>query len=285
VILPRAFVDGVREISQSDYLTFWQLGEAIVRQHPRAAELADSARLAAGWAALADKVVEEGGTLNLVVGEEHRDLFVAERAHRAFALLGPALAELDHAQVKLEEEEDVSGAIVSAISFVTAMSGVADMLDTVRAPAWQKQWRGIVVDARPIDTKDLPDNLVLTGTTLELRTKDVVTQRLEVDGDASRLLRIEPFVVPRSNGPGFDVVEPTDGDREIALYDWLDQRVAELKKAAAPVSAFEMAMVCSFCGKSSKEVRKLIAGPSCFICDECVELCGEIVRNETAPSE
>ena len=37
---------------------------------------------------------------------------------------------------------------------------------------------------------------------------------------------------------------------------------------------------CSFCGKSQKEVRKLIAGPSVYICDECVELCNEIITEE-----
>ena len=35
-------------------------------------------------------------------------------------------------------------------------------------------------------------------------------------------------------------------------------------------------LYCSFCGKSQHEVRKLIAGPSVFVCDECVELCKEI---------
>ena len=37
---------------------------------------------------------------------------------------------------------------------------------------------------------------------------------------------------------------------------------------------------CSFCGKSQKEVRKLIAGPSVYICDECVELCNDIITEE-----
>ena len=40
-------------------------------------------------------------------------------------------------------------------------------------------------------------------------------------------------------------------------------------------------LYCSFCGKSQHEVRKLIAGPSVFICDECVDLCIEIIREET----
>src|SRR4030088_3630095 len=44
----------------------------------------------------------------------------------------------------------------------------------------------------------------------------------------------------------------------------------------------EQHLYCSLCGKSQHEVRKLIAGPSVFICDECIELCNDIIREETA---
>ncbi len=43
-------------------------------------------------------------------------------------------------------------------------------------------------------------------------------------------------------------------------------------------------LYCSFCGKSQHEVRKLIAGPSVFVCDECVELCNDIIREELQES-
>jgi ATP-dependent Clp protease ATP-binding subunit ClpX len=43
-------------------------------------------------------------------------------------------------------------------------------------------------------------------------------------------------------------------------------------------------LYCSFCGKSQHEVRKLIAGPTVFICDECVELCMDIIREESKSS-
>src|SRR5215813_1340355 len=39
-------------------------------------------------------------------------------------------------------------------------------------------------------------------------------------------------------------------------------------------------LYCSFCGKSQHEVRKLIAGPTVFVCDECVELCMDIISEE-----
>jgi ATP-dependent Clp protease ATP-binding subunit ClpX len=45
-------------------------------------------------------------------------------------------------------------------------------------------------------------------------------------------------------------------------------------------SSSEKTLYCSFCGKSQHEVKKLIAGPSVFICDECIDLCNEIIRDE-----
>ena len=45
-------------------------------------------------------------------------------------------------------------------------------------------------------------------------------------------------------------------------------------------TSFEKTLFCSFCGKSQHEVKKLIAGPSVFICDECIDLCNEIIRDE-----
>ena len=44
-------------------------------------------------------------------------------------------------------------------------------------------------------------------------------------------------------------------------------------------------LYCSFCGKSQHEVRKLIAGPSVFICDECVDLCNDIIQEEVQDSD
>src|SRR5262245_9353750 len=44
-------------------------------------------------------------------------------------------------------------------------------------------------------------------------------------------------------------------------------------------------LYCSFCGKSQNEVRKLIAGPTVYICDECVELCLDIIGEENVADE
>ncbi len=50
-------------------------------------------------------------------------------------------------------------------------------------------------------------------------------------------------------------------------------------------SSGEKTLYCSFCGKSQHEVKKLIAGPSIFICDECIDLCNEIFRDELPVDE
>jgi ATP-dependent Clp protease ATP-binding subunit ClpX len=47
----------------------------------------------------------------------------------------------------------------------------------------------------------------------------------------------------------------------------------------------EKILYCSFCGKSQHEVKKLIAGPSVFICDECIDLCNDIIRDDTGATE
>ena len=41
-------------------------------------------------------------------------------------------------------------------------------------------------------------------------------------------------------------------------------------------------LYCSFCGKNQSEVKKLIAGPSVYICDECVSLCNDIIKEDLA---
>jgi len=45
-------------------------------------------------------------------------------------------------------------------------------------------------------------------------------------------------------------------------------------------------LLCSFCGKSQRQVKKLIAGPGVYICDECIDLCNEIIDEElTSPAQ
>jgi ClpX C4-type zinc finger/AAA domain (Cdc48 subfamily) len=60
------------------------------------------------------------------------------------------------------------------------------------------------------------------------------------------------------------------------------QRKARMSKVTG--SDTKNTLYCSFCGKSQHEVRKLIAGPTVFICDECVELCKDIIQEENKSS-
>ena len=46
------------------------------------------------------------------------------------------------------------------------------------------------------------------------------------------------------------------------------------------MSKYDSHLKCSFCGKSQEQVRKLIAGPGVYVCDECVDLCNEILDEE-----
>ena len=46
------------------------------------------------------------------------------------------------------------------------------------------------------------------------------------------------------------------------------------------MAKFDAHLICSFCGKSQEQVRKLIAGPGVYICDECIDLCNEILDEE-----
>src|SRR4051794_13103751 len=60
--------------------------------------------------------------------------------------------------------------------------------------------------------------------------------------------------------------------------------VTEIGMSKVGGSDSKNTLYCSFCGKSQHEVRKLIAGPTVFICDECVELCMDIIREENKSS-
>jgi ATP-dependent Clp protease ATP-binding subunit ClpX len=60
--------------------------------------------------------------------------------------------------------------------------------------------------------------------------------------------------------------------------------VGVLRRARSALAISKNTLYCSFCGKSQHEVRKLIAGPTAFICDECVDLCMDIIGEENKSS-
>ena len=76
--------------------------------------------------------------------------------------------------------------------------------------------------------------------------------------------------------PGLVALQGSDCD------DFASRQDTEMSKVGGGES--KNTLYCSFCGKSQHEVRKLIAGPTVFICDECVELCMDIIREEKTSS-
>src|SRR6185503_179272 len=70
------------------------------------------------------------------------------------------------------------------------------------------------------------------------------------------------------------------GQRSIKLHD----AVALVRSAGHNLQKMDE-FACSFCAKRRREVRKLISGPKVFICDECVQLCNEIIAKEEPATE
>ena len=71
----------------------------------------------------------------------------------------------------------------------------------------------------------------------------------------------------------------------MALEETLKRAMGEKWDAHVPRFEEDSEASCSFCGKKQKEARKLIAGPSVHICDECIDLCKNIVLQETEDDE
>lgn len=63
---------------------------------------------------------------------------------------------------------------------------------------------------------------------------------------------------------------------ELTKAAWLEARASAILDLARAAQIHELR--CSFCGKSQREVAKIIAGPTVYICDECVRLCAEILQ-------
>ena len=66
---------------------------------------------------------------------------------------------------------------------------------------------------------------------------------------------------------------------------WVLRRRRKAASRSAQPSPEGPPALCSFCGKSQDEVRKLIAGPTVYICDECIDLCNDIIAEECEQEE
>lgn len=92
-----------------------------------------------------------------------------------------------------------------------------------------------------------------------------------------RLERLDDPALARAERVETDRYADLEGETDFPAWvdGWLAEIVREVRSGAIEA--------CSFCGKGRREVKRLIAGPKVSICDECVALCGEILREETAP--
>jgi class 3 adenylate cyclase len=82
---------------------------------------------------------------------------------------------------------------------------------------------------------------------------------------------------------GYEEIEGRGPTLDSAVYHLRDLLYKEDTENTRNGTERKLTLYCSFCGKSQHEVRKLIAGPTVFICDECTELCDDIVIEETFP--
>ncbi len=71
-----------------------------------------------------------------------------------------------------------------------------------------------------------------------------------------------------------EAYQPSEEEGEGSYATWVEDWIGIIFEEA------KLVLRCNFCGKTRHEVRKLIAGPNCFICDECVGLCQEILAGE-----
>ncbi len=77
--------------------------------------------------------------------------------------------------------------------------------------------------------------------------------------------------------PARTATETHSYDEDVDFIDWLARWRDQARASSLPFSA---TLQCAFCGKSNTEVKKLIAGPTSYICNECVELCSEILAED-----
>jgi ATP-dependent Clp protease ATP-binding subunit ClpX len=149
----------------------------------------------------------------------------------------------------------------------------------------QGQAVDIEIQAREIlRYRQLLDELIAehTGQPVEKITKDTDRDFILTSEQAKEYGIIDEVLVNRRDMPA----ELTAAAAAGALYRSHDRarpgRGVSGRERARPMAKFGESdlLKCSFCGKSQKQVKKLIAGPGVYICDECIDLCNEIIEEE-----
>ena len=109
------------------------------------------------------------------------------------------------------------------------------------------------------------------------RVLEIVARRLDPDTN-SEALRRGNAALDAAVDSWDPSATPSLADHAIPL---IEEAVAEARAKSAPTKRWK----CSFCGKSQTQVKKLIAGPDAYICDECIDLCNDIIKEELAEEE
>src|SRR5947208_5566684 len=113
------------------------------------------------------------------------------------------------------------------------------------------------------------------ATDIEIHAREIIDLRK----------RLDQIIADKSEQPIEKVARDTERDffmsaDEAKEYGIIDRVIAH-HQMARPTDTNEQ-LLCSFCGKSQRQVKKLIAGPGVYICDECIDLCNEIIDEELA---
>ncbi len=112
------------------------------------------------------------------------------------------------------------------------------------------------------------------ATDIEIHAKEIIDVRQ----------RLDEIIAKHTHKDLEQVRKDTDRDyfmssQEATEYGIIDRVITEHSRWPRPTDSNEQ-LLCSFCGKSQRQVKKLIAGPGVYICDECIDLCNEIIDEE-----
>ena len=284
--MPLAVREFGRSFDQGNYLGFLLGARRLLQAAGSLGAIEESMKVMEGWAQLADDSVEEDR--KEATDEEATLLFSRERTAKALEAVTRAVDALgDGSPFKLEGvlDSEESGPALSHLEgvkgFLAEFPRYLGILDAIRIPAWQARWTGKRGASAPIDLSVLKPPLSPTDSQLSAPGPD--TQRLTVTRPGQPVWSLE-VDAKGLTGKQVQVTElgqeGNEEDREILLYDWVDEQV----KPILPRPMGGMAMVCSFCGKNNREVQKLIAGPNSYICNECVQLCSDIIAESSSAS-
>lgn len=192
-----------------------------------------------------------------------------------FVVLEGAMRIPEHAARRLIEapQGEVLVLVTETVDRLTeGLRGVDQAVGILKKLA-ERIDRMVEADAFEIE---VADRVVLNAHTLVAAADEVLTALPEERSDVQAALA----TVARFARHTFERIA-ADEARHRAWLEFLDGDAPPSGGVDEPYS-FErsLPMECTFCGKGQQEVRKLIAGPRCFICDECVRLCSDVIAEE-----